>query len=423
VSDEEDILEMAELIRSTFAGREGYEAAASDEAAVRIVTVEEFAAVDEPGTGALVGTADEALLAVNGDAMLYGDGGTGKTTLAIDLGFHLAAGDDWLEMPVPAPVRVLLVEREGPRPMMRRKLNRKLAGWHGSPLEGHLYVWEAPWATFTFADEDHRQELAAKIAELEVDVVIVGPLNRIDMNEAGTLQEVRDFTLLIGETRRLAGRPVAFVLVHHENKVGRVSGAWEGAGDTLLHVMAQGHGRTRLYVQKARWASSYHATTLQLRWADGEGFELADAPVDDGRPAKNWDAIAEYVLAHGGTSWNKVERAVAGTADYLRQRRDWMLEDGVLVNAGVGKTFELWHRDDPACPPRLEPLDGQVRRAADAPADAPASTTGGESPGVGASVRRPLRNDAPSDAPTPPRPPTDADAPEERQEGEDPPAA
>ena len=35
--------------------------------------------------------------------MFYGDGGAGKTTLAIDLAFHLAAGEDWLGIPVRGP--------------------------------------------------------------------------------------------------------------------------------------------------------------------------------------------------------------------------------------------------------------------------------------------------------------------------------
>ena len=67
---------------------------------VELVTLAEFAAVDEPGAGALVGPENATLLPENGDVMLYGDGGAGKTTLTIDLAFHLAAGCDWLGMTV-----------------------------------------------------------------------------------------------------------------------------------------------------------------------------------------------------------------------------------------------------------------------------------------------------------------------------------
>jgi hypothetical protein len=114
-----------------------------------------------------------------GNAMLYGNGGAGKTTLSVDLGFHLAAGDDWLGIPVLAPCRVLLIEAEGPRPLFRAKLRRKREAWRGSPLDGRLHVWGEPWASFSFAEADDRAQLALMINELELDLVIAGPLTAI----------------------------------------------------------------------------------------------------------------------------------------------------------------------------------------------------------------------------------------------------
>ena len=78
--------------------------------------------------------------------MLDGDGGAGKSTMAVDLAFHLAAGDAWLVINVPNPVRVALVEAEGLRGMFRRKARRKLEAWRGSPIEAHVYVLSEPWA-------------------------------------------------------------------------------------------------------------------------------------------------------------------------------------------------------------------------------------------------------------------------------------
>ena len=56
-------------------------------------TLDAFVEVVEPGAEALLGEADEALIPEDGDVMVYGDGGAGKTTLCIDLACHLAAGD------------------------------------------------------------------------------------------------------------------------------------------------------------------------------------------------------------------------------------------------------------------------------------------------------------------------------------------
>jgi hypothetical protein len=156
-----------------------------------IVTAEEFIAVDEPGAAALVGDDENALIAEGSNVMFYGDGGAGKTTLTIDASCHLAAGDDWLTMSVARAARVLVVENEGPRPLFRKKVARKLNGWAGSPLGDRLLLWEEPWANFTFADETHRQTLASAIREREVDVVVIGPLTASGMDDAGTLQQTQ----------------------------------------------------------------------------------------------------------------------------------------------------------------------------------------------------------------------------------------
>jgi hypothetical protein len=112
------------------------------------------------------------------------------------------------------------------------------------------------------------------VDEQKIDIVIAGPLTRIGMDEAGTLQQVRDFMGLVNDLRSRSAQRIAVVLIHHENRAGTVSGAWEGAGDTLLHVREAGHGHTVVYVQKTRWSSEHHGTTIKLQWAPGESFQV-----------------------------------------------------------------------------------------------------------------------------------------------------
>jgi hypothetical protein len=353
-----------------------------------VVTLDEFAEKEEEGTAALVGDADGALLPEGGDVMFYGDGGAGKTTLSVDLACHLAAGDDWLGIRVARAARVLLVENEGPRPLFRAKLKRKRDAWDGSPLGNRLVVLEAPWGRLTFADAECRETLGAEIRSREIDVVIVGPVTRSGMNDAGTLQEVNDFMALVAHVRELSGRSVAFILVHHENKGGKVSGAWEASGDTLFHVSGQGRGRTRLYVQKARWSSALHATTLQLVWTAGEGFALEDAAeLDDETIAER---ILAVVAANPGTGWTNVRSAVKGKGadNQTKDRvRDELLRSGRLVNvvrqAGAETAVDevqprsaarLYLREDPTIahvcqPPGIAPAQAEPRsgRGADEP--------------------------------------------------------
>jgi hypothetical protein len=300
-----------------------------DSPGVRIVSLDVFADTAEEGDEALLGDADNAVIPEGGDVMFYGDGGAGKTTLAVDLACHLAAADTWLGIPVPHARRVLIIENEGPRPKFRGKLKRKRDGWQGSPIEDRISVLEDPWGSFTFADERWRDFLAEHVRELAVDVVIVGPVAAAGMEAAGTLQEVRAFLTLVAEVRRHSGRPLVVILVHHESKLGKVSGAWEGAGDTLIHVSPQGHGRTRVHFQKTRWASDYHATTLNLLWAESDGFEVEEKDeLDDEMVAEQ---IVEFIRENPGTGWGKVEKATPGVN---RQRR-MAVRDGLLLGRRI----------------------------------------------------------------------------------------
>jgi hypothetical protein len=374
---------------------------------ISAVTWEEFAAVDESGAGAIVGAeGDEAVIPENGDVMFYGDGGAGKTTLTLDLACHLAAGDDWLGWTITRPWRVLVIENEGPRPLMRKKLRRKLAAWRGSPTGARLHVVDRPWAASRFDHTDTRQELASLIREREIDVVIVGPLSASGMTGAGTLAEVREFMALVALVRELSERAVAIILIHHENKGGAVSGAWEGSGDTLFHVTGMGHGRTRLYVHKARWASSAHASTLSLTWTDGEGFavETKDETTDED--------VAERLLAaisdNPGTSWTRVEEATPGVqAQRRRQIRDRLFADREIVNIAKIDGADRWLWE---CPPNkrsnLYPADDptiqHLRPDRDAAGTRSASATG-VTPSADTASRVPPYRDAGSrDADPPP---------------------
>lgn len=319
-------------------------------------TLEAFAAIDEPGAEPLASAvAGGVLIPANGLVIVYGDGGAGKTTLVIDLCFALAGDESWLDLITAArPLRIAIVENEGPRQELRDKLERKLAG---RDLAGRIVVLEEPWAAFTFADDTHRRALAGTIDKLELDLLVVGPLSSVGMEGGGTPDEITRFEQLIRDVRQLVDRSFAVILVHHENRAGQISGAWERVPDTLVHVTGQGHGRTRLYWQKARWSSELHGTTTQLLWADGESYTL------EARPEVTEDSISEQLLAvvreHPGASWSKIrdlrdhegQKRIRGKGTTLDTVRDRLIAAGTLINAAPRKgQFALWVSDDPAAP-------------------------------------------------------------------------
>jgi hypothetical protein len=247
----------------------------------RVVTLDDFIGITEDTSPPLIGaTSSDALLPAEGLLLMYGDGGAGKTTLSIDALAHIASGTEWLGNAIPAAANVLLIENEGPRGPFREMLDGKKARWQGEPFAPRVRVLEEPWTQFTLDDAGYRAHLAQEIADHEIALVIVGPLASIGAKGTGTPDDVNDFSNFISDLRARAGRPFALWIVHHENKSGDVSGAWERLPDTLVHVSAQGNGKTRVHWRKVRWSSRLHNTSVLLNWDDG-GFTIDEAKIRD----------------------------------------------------------------------------------------------------------------------------------------------
>ena len=326
-----------------------------------IEDAETFAAIVEPNAEPLVISDGECVIPVGGFMLVYGDAGTGKTTLCLDWAIHFVTATGWLGMLEPTrPLTVLLVENEGPRPEFRRKLRRRIDAWNeiegplGRSLDGRLRVLREPWGSLTLRSPAHREEFAGSLAG--VDLVIGGPLSALGTEGGGTLDEVREFESFMQATRELAGHPVAFLLVHHENRAGQVSGAWERVPDTLAHTQAEGHGRMRIHWQKVKWGSSLHKTTTQLAWADGDTFTVTEREeiTEDSMAA----GLLEAVRLMPGGSWSKIRnlkedgaKVVRGNATEAAGVRDRLIREGVLVNTAVVEgQFNLWASNDPATP-------------------------------------------------------------------------
>lgn len=236
----------------------------------------EFTSVVEESAEPVMGTATETILPANGLLLMYGDGGAGKTTLSVDASAHLGSGTSWLGLEISRPMRVLLIENEGPRGKFRQMLAEKADSWSGEPFTHNLTVLEEPWTQFTLQEDTHRAALAEHVDEHEIDVVFMGPLVTLGMVGGGTPDEVSAFEALVGQTRSECSKPFALWIVHHENKAGDVSGAWERVPDTLCHIQAQGNGHTRLHWRKARWSSESHGTSLDLVWREGRSFSVRE---------------------------------------------------------------------------------------------------------------------------------------------------
>jgi hypothetical protein len=379
------------------------EDASDTEQLLRLVTLPEFAGQNEPSAEPLVGTDDDAILSADGTALLYGDGGASKTTLTIDAVAHWAAGKPWLGLPTARPLRVLLIENEGPRGPFRQKLSRKLNTWQGPDFANNVYVLEEPWARFTFACDTHRQQLANHVTDHTIDIVVANPLQELGTEGGGTPDDVSAFNAHVNDFRNRVGRPVAIWFIHHENKAGDISGAWERVPDTLIHARLEGQGRTALHWSKTRWSSSLHNTTMKLRWlTDSASFELEDADAvkaaKAAADAQAEDWVVQFVDSNPGLARSKVEDAFSASGGVRNAARRAIDNQLQLLAA--------WHENPTLCgeqQPLLATTTGESRNGtylipfnhANSPLATPLDGEGGEQgvspPGDGPlAARRPL---------------------------------
>ena len=211
--------------------------------------------------------------------MLYGDGGAGKTTLTIDGLFHLAGARDWIGLEVNRPVRTLMIENED-RAMFRHVIGQKIDSFGDYEAASRLAILSEPWGEFTLSNVWHRAELARGVLETDAEVVAGWDHSRQSGRSAeGRRTRFRRFRRCSSTSERAASRCVW--LVHHENKSGDVSGAWERVPDTLVHVQGVGNGHTRIVFRKARWSSEFHGRSIALSWEDGRTFSVVEDVVRD----------------------------------------------------------------------------------------------------------------------------------------------
>jgi hypothetical protein len=332
---------------------------------VRIVPLAEFVSVDEPSAEPLIGEKRETVLPAGGRLLMYGDGGAGKTTFTIDAIAHLAAGVSWMGLHVARPLRVLIVENEGPRGMFREKLDEKIIDWDGPPFHDNVDVLEEPWAAFTFADLTVTGPAATHIEQREIDVLVAGPLASLGTIGGGTPAEVQAFVRLLDAMKATVGCQYAEWLIHHENKAGAVSGAWDRVPDTLVHVQGQGNGRTRVHWAKVRHSSALHDTSTNLVWSTGKSFAVEDSKARD-LHAELLQALHKPNEFNGWHTAREAATAIKANVDKVKEALSELVEAGDLEHqkGPVGrKSHALCWRpatdsDDPSQFESVTPLEG-----------------------------------------------------------------
>jgi hypothetical protein len=266
----------------------------------------EFLQVEDEEVPAVLGTPDDAVIPEGGLAFLCGLPGVGKSTLTIDLAFHLASGVEWLGVPITEPRSVLFIENEGPQRKFREKLRKKAEKWPHK-LEGNIHVQTWRWGHYTFRDEQVLAHTREWLENNPVDLIVGDPLDSLGTAGVGSPDETRDFLPLLvhlGMTR-----DTAFLFLHHPRKeqsvhdVTQLSGAWGQRLDTLLMLRPGEHrDEVRLNFSKLRWAEERDPLILG-KVRELQTFEVlgAETQVDADTLEGLTRAVEAAVRAAGGT--------------------------------------------------------------------------------------------------------------------------
>ena len=205
----------------------------------------------------LLGSDGENLIPRGGLVVLAGKPGVGKTTLAVDLVFHLASGRDWLGLPVGRPLSVLVVENEGPVQQFQAKLAHKAERW-GHPVEGGVHVHTWRWGSLDLTDPGALAAIRGYLDGESIDVIVADPLNTLGVQGVGSPEDTRAFVRALHPLG--LATTTAFVFLHHfrkgggEDELEALQGAWGGHLDTLLTLKpSRGNDEVRLSFDKVRW--------------------------------------------------------------------------------------------------------------------------------------------------------------------------
>jgi RecA-family ATPase len=225
----------------------------------------------------------EPLFARCDRVVLYGDFGSLKSWMLLELAEHVATGRDWLGFRVPAPRRVLYIDEEQPERVLRRRV-RRLAEGAGIPLGR-----EVPFAAFSrigfrFTEYGVGQlQRALERAAFQPEVVIVETLARVLDGDESHNPHIAQFWSRVDALCR-AG--VSVLVSHHMGKPPtegvralryRARGAVDilAGADVAIAVEGSLANHCRVRVVKNREAKLVDPFTVELK----DLAQGADCPV------------------------------------------------------------------------------------------------------------------------------------------------
>ena len=237
---------------------------------------------------------------------------TGKTTLSADAMIHLALGEDYLCFTVPAPLRILMIENEGPPDMFAEKLRDRVAlldDARAALVRERIHVYTFDWGGFNLGDVAQLRHLLAFLEEHPKDLIFGDPLDSLGIEGVGSPEDTRRFLALMKQAGLNTSN--AWWLNTHPRKEGRreaideIAGAWGGKPDTIMLLDMLADDRSRVRFPKVRWAKRGKRPSILLAYdADTETFSYIGEESDEER-----DYVEEIAALLADGKW-RTEREI-----------------------------------------------------------------------------------------------------------------
>lgn len=196
----------------------------------RLMRADELASSKATGAGYLV----KGMLERGTYAEIYGAPGEGKTFVALDLSYHVAAGREWFGHKVHAgPVLYLAYEGTGG---MRKRVQALLKHYKGTDVP--LYVDAADYNLRELAGRQALGRTIAEMPEKPVLIVIDTFARALMGGDENSAQDVGAFNTAVGAL--IEGTGACVLIIHHtgkdKSKGARGSSALVAAIDTEIEI-------------------------------------------------------------------------------------------------------------------------------------------------------------------------------------------
>lgn len=299
--------------------------------ALQLMTLNDWLVRDLPGVEYVC----DPWLPIGGIVMIYGTRGVGKTNIGLGLALAIAEGHSFLDFPVPKPRRVLYVDGEMQRNLVRARMQKFIAHMPRPRAMSNLVY--ANYADYPSgfgdlsAEGQGRGWIERAINQHDADVLILD--NKSSLMRAGDENNAQDFQSFNDWLLSLRKYSISTVLVHHAGKR-RPDGTYVQRGTSRVEdtmdciVQLDKDGKPSDGAIPVRWTfEKYRSFTpdeetfgFVVRYDDDAGLAWLEI-AETGKEAPEWISAA-HQLRNAGMSLRDIQQQL-GLKSHMTVKR-WL---------------------------------------------------------------------------------------------------